>query len=87
MAADLSVGVRWNCGQSCGSTKAQLRRGFNQPVVIYRCWWTRASSDEHPIQQDCNSDLSSLKPEDLLTESSEIKRNLQHQTVRINKIS
>ncbi|KAK9496322.1 hypothetical protein O3M35_013348 [Rhynocoris fuscipes] len=33
----------------------RLRRGFNQPVVIYRCWWTPSLCDVHNIQEDCNS--------------------------------
>ncbi|KAK9508490.1 hypothetical protein O3M35_006035 [Rhynocoris fuscipes] len=39
----------------------------------------RRTSNEDPSK---SSYLSSLKPEDLLPESPEIKRNLQHQSVR-----
>ncbi|KAK9501920.1 hypothetical protein O3M35_012553 [Rhynocoris fuscipes] len=36
---------------------------------------------DNPVDRE-KRNLSSLKPEDLLPESPEIKRNLQHQSVR-----
>ncbi|KAK9499814.1 hypothetical protein O3M35_002784 [Rhynocoris fuscipes] len=40
---------------------------------------------DNPVDRE-KRNLSSLKPEDLLPESPEIKRNLQHQSVRSSDI-